>query len=261
MKSIPRTLYGLLMLAIGTSAAVVIVYLATGGAHDAKESEERLNLELKPQEIIEGWMHAPRHRESHFHQLVNHELPGEEYQSACLTCHSNFPHTENPRYRSFLNQHSRFMTCLVCHLAPEHREDHGLAWDSFGTSAAADFGGPYGLDYEIDGGLTGTKDMHTRIVPVTPSGDALFTPYNDPEFRDFRNARVEGSGKDALSFRRQAERMMGKPYLNCRDCHTQNSEIPFQELGFSEERRLELIHSAQVEMVEADGIFYFPSLR
>lgn len=261
MKKLLIALYALLALLIGAAVASYIVYMATGGAHDAGESTERLRRDLRPQEVIQSWMTLPSHRESHFHQLVTHKLPSEEYQSACLTCHSVFPHTKSPRYRGFLNQHSRFMTCLVCHLAPQHRETHNLAWDSFGTRSAEEHDGPYGLDTDPDGRPTGWLDMHTRIVPVKPSGESLFTPYNDPEYREFRVSRVSTSETDALAFRRKAEAMMGKPYLNCRDCHSETSQVPWQDLGFTEERRLELVHSAQVEMVEAEGIFYFPSLR
>ncbi len=38
----------------------------------------------------------------------------------CNTCHQNPPHNSDERKRSFLNMHSRFISCETCHFKPEN---------------------------------------------------------------------------------------------------------------------------------------------
>ncbi len=38
----------------------------------------------------------------------------------CTTCHSLPPHRQNERKRSFLNMHSRYISCETCHFRPEN---------------------------------------------------------------------------------------------------------------------------------------------
>jgi DNA-directed RNA polymerase subunit M/transcription elongation factor TFIIS len=45
-----------------------------------------------------------------------------EKQPFCVTCHLSRPHLENTRSRSFLNMHTRYVSCETCHLEPDERE-------------------------------------------------------------------------------------------------------------------------------------------
>ncbi len=40
--------------------------------------------------------------------------------SFCNTCHQQSPHSLNERKRSFLNMHSRYISCETCHFKPEN---------------------------------------------------------------------------------------------------------------------------------------------
>ena len=41
-------------------------------------------------------------------------------KALCTSCHLSTPHRKNERKRSFLNMHSRYITCETCHFQPEN---------------------------------------------------------------------------------------------------------------------------------------------
>ena len=55
---------------------------------------------------------------SPFHQQSQHKVT--DKKSFCQTCHQDPPHNKDERKRSFLNMHSRYISCETCHFFSEN---------------------------------------------------------------------------------------------------------------------------------------------
>ena len=263
MKALLRVLYVLAVFGAGCWLAVRVIILANQPpAPPNLAGPPRLDPQASPVAAIEDWLRDTRHQARHFHQTMHHEFPRQETLSACLSCHHPLPHRKDRARRSFYNQHARFMTCMVCHLAPERRRLASYRWSTFDVELPLENSLPYGVRRGADGELCGQDNLVTRIVPVLDQGDkelTIFTSYMDREYLDFRKARARGDAADTTALRRKAEALVGAPALGCRDCHSEQSVMPWQALGFDPARASELANSSAVTMVEA-GEFHFTPL-
>ena len=52
-----------------------------------------------------------------FHQQKQYKST--DKKSFCNTCHQSPPHNADERKRSFLNMHSRYISCETCHFKPK----------------------------------------------------------------------------------------------------------------------------------------------
>ena len=69
---------------------------------------------------------------SPFHKQSQKEVT--DKKSFCQTCHQDPPHNKDKRKRSFLNMHSRYISCETCHFFPENvRLEY--RWLNFNTTS------------------------------------------------------------------------------------------------------------------------------
>ena len=262
MKRTLKYLYGLFALALGIVLSVFIVSKAI--SHDIEKDESIVGKGQFPDyvELLNTYYQDFDNRSEHFHQTEErHFLPMDD-QEGCLTCHSIWPHKQDRRTRAFHNQHSRFMSCMVCHTQEEAGRRLGYEWYNFGVDNSITRGGPYGLIKVGDDDVTGDQNYISKIVPVVLDASLrtrIFTPYNTPMYVDYREAVMNGESVNKEALRREAEAMVSQKAKSCSDCHSESTEFPWVMLGFEGERLNELQHSAVVGMVEKYELFYFPS--
>jgi hypothetical protein len=261
MKLFFKLLYGLLALLVGglLSWYVVTEVNTPHQADPAILRGDTLFVDYVRRNAT--WYEDFFNQETHFHGVQQHHILPMEKQSSCLTCHDIYPHQQDPKRRSFNNQHGHWMSCLTCHLKPELRVGGGYVWSNFGENSSLTEAGPYGLRRDGNGELTGAGNLISRIVPVLHKGverSAIFAPYDDPRHEAFRKAVIAGRNPDREAFRREAEEKVGGPALGCRDCHAAGSPFPWAELGFSAQRIEELTQSSVVAMIEDYELFQFP---
>ena len=202
-------------------------------------------------------------REDHFHQTEDRYMLPMEKQENCLSCHSLWPHKKNTRTRAFNNQHSRYMTCMVCHIDEQVGRPVSLAWYDFSINNSITRQGPYGIKRISGDGLSGSENFISKIMPLIVDGDLksrIYANYDTPMYKDFREAVRMGKPTDANEIRRQAEALVGKEASSCSKCHSDSSDFPWTELGFTGARLDEMQHSAVVGMVEKYEKFYFPAV-
>ncbi|MFA7330487.1 MAG: hypothetical protein WC326_05360 [Candidatus Delongbacteria bacterium] len=263
-KTLIRVVYGLVMLAVGSTIAVLLVRWTNTPHKPHVEAVEGKRVFADHIRHLETWFEDYRNQEQHYHGVQLHGLLPLGQQEACLTCHTLFPHDKDPKRRAFYNQHSHFLSCLACHLDDENRSRTRLEWTDFGVKNSVTAQGPYGLERLENGGLTGKGNYIQRIVPVQDlSGrrTLMFTPYDDQRYKEFRADAVGGLEIDEAQFREFAEDHVGDKPLACLSCHTPEATFPWATLGFSQARIHELTHSAAVGMVENYEPFHFPILE
>jgi hypothetical protein len=260
VKTLLKILYALSAVALGALVSVWLVHMAVSDHAAPVERSVDHVVFVDHIAMMKTWFEDFRNRETHFHDRCDRVFLPIEEQESCLTCHSPIAHTKDERRRAFNNQHFHFMSCLVCHLDEERKQYLDYEWTSFGNDNSITQAGPYGLTRDGEGGLSGSKNFITKIVPVLNTGGraVIYTPYYDERYQSFRQDMVSGLEIDEDEFREFAEIQVGKKALTCLDCHAEDTEFPFAKLGFSVKRVHELTHSAAVGMVEDYDVFHFP---
>jgi len=162
MNRLLKILYGLAALALGIFLSVSLIKMAT--SHDSAHVEFAPADTLFPDyvEMMNTQFDKFENRKDHFHQTAKKYMLPLKEQENCLTCHSLWPHKKNTRTRAFNNQHSRYMTCMVCHIDEQAGRPVSLEWYDFGIDNL----GPYGLARISGDGLTGADNYISKIMPV-----------------------------------------------------------------------------------------------
>ncbi len=261
MKKLLKVLYGFVALALGIFFSITLIKAVV--SHDAFHEVEVLSDSRFPDyvEQLNTYYNSFEKRKSHFHQTQERAFLPMEDQENCLNCHSLWPHTKDVRTRSFNNQHSRYLSCLVCHLGEQKGRPVNLEWTNFGVDNSLIRQGPYGVTRLSEDKLSAADNFITRIVPVIIDGSIrtrLFTPYNLPVYVEYRESVSAGNYVDETKIRSEAEALVGKVPSTCAVCHSEETNFPWVALGFSGDRLNEMQHSAVVGMVEKYDSFYFP---
>lgn len=185
-----------------------------------------------------------------------------EDHSSCRTCHDLYPHSENVRVRAFLNMHTGFMICEVCHLKKKPYEKVAYGW--MYSENAVFKGEPYGTYY--DPGLRNEKSEHfiSRIAPYElRNGEKrlLMDTWDADEAAAFdKNMPRDSAGwKEQMDFfHRDVNRK--EISVACNECHSHDGILDLEALGFS---RTEIDNLTQLNikgLVTKYETFYFPHL-
>lgn len=263
MKKVLKVLYGLTALALGVALSVFIVGKAI--SHDVLVEEAVNGSAEFPDYVtmLNEYYKDYDNRSDHFHRTEDRVFLPMEDQENCLTCHSIWPHKKDKRTRAFYNQHSRFMSCMVCHVEEKPGRKLDYEWYDFGVDNSITRQGPYGLINLGDDKVSSENNFISKIVPLILDTDQkmrIYTSYDTPLYAEYRQAVLDGEVVNKDKVREAAEGLVGENSIRCSACHNQNSEFPWSELGFEGERLNELQHSAVVGMVEKYESFYFPAV-
>ena len=202
-------------------------------------------------------------RKAHFHNLIKD--PTEEgKQPVCYYCHGNYPHKRQPMIRTLLNMHTQFIGCMTCHVEGIPEEEFRLAWYNY--SGIKPKGRPFGLAYDpATGALEKTDDYYSKIVVFVKDKDGkerpLEIPEDDPKAREFIKIRGELTPEEQGKIKNMFHKNVRPKGRFCTRCHrTKDSYIPFEELGFSKERILDLTGLNIVGIVQKYKEFYIPTI-
>jgi DNA-directed RNA polymerase subunit M/transcription elongation factor TFIIS len=261
MKTMLKILYGFLALALGTFVSVTLIKAVV--SHDTPHGTEVISESRFPDYVqqLNTYYDSYDNRRSHFHQTRERYLLPMSQQENCLNCHSIWPHKKDLRTRAFNNQHSRYMSCMGCHIDEMPGRPIKFEWFDFGVDNSITRQGPFGLTRDAKAQLSGDENFISKIIPVIYDGNIqsrVFTPYSTEQMIEYRKAVDAGSLVDEIQVRKEAEALVGEKALTCSKCHSESSSFPWETLGFTGERLNEMRHSAVVGMVEKYESFYFP---
>ncbi|MCG6943883.1 MAG: hypothetical protein LJE87_00915 [Deltaproteobacteria bacterium] len=188
-----------------------------------------------------------------------------EDESSCRVCHPIYPHSKNKLVRAFLNMHTGFMFCEVCHIN-RAKVDH-LVYD-WEDSENADFRGkPFGTYFNPHTNKAHKADEHfiSRIAVFSLEGGTKQRLVNTQdtsaakEFMLASNSLSAKVKKQKLShFHRNVERK--EISVACNECHSTESILDFKKLGFDEFKTKHLIYINIKGLVTKYKVFYFPKL-
>ena len=204
-----------------------------------------------------------QHRHFHIVAPEYSKLP-ENLQPVCFICHSELPHRKNKRIRSLMNIHTQFFVCETCHV--KERPATALVYQWYNPLEDYPQGPFYGTSYDVDTGLLSPgKDQISRIAPYfkpenTKRLEIAVQVQDAPLARDFVKVRDKLSPEQRDGIKNKFHENIRPNGHECLKCHTENSILDFEKLGFSETRTANLKNLAVVGMIEKYERFYLPEL-
>ncbi len=156
----------------------------------------------------------------HFHQQKQKEPT--DKNSFCSTCHQQPPHNSNERKRSFLNMHSRYISCETCHFKPEDIQLE-YQWLNFNENS--------------------NKVEAKRITPFYNKEAVII--FSDHELasqaretwknKSFTEPSLAGLNKERAKLKLDLHTPLNKEGPDCIDCHNNKDPLlDLQSLGFTE---------------------------
>ena len=223
----------------------------------ASFSEEEKSLILdEARRLQEFELHRHFHRTVEYPQLTENERP------VCFICHSDYPHSKNKKVRSLLNMHTQYFVCESCHIKKVPGTSLFYKWHSpFDENPKGPF---LNTSYDPEtGNVVEVEDKFSKITPFFIKGVRLelaIQAQDAPLAKDFVKVR------DKLT-PEQREGVKNKFHVNikpkgheCNTCHSKQSILEFERLGFSESRIADLEQLNVKGMLTKYENFYLPDL-
>jgi len=210
---------------------------------------------------------AKRQEEMEVHRRFHKDAPEyprwpESARPVCFICHSDFPHTKSKKTRGLMNIHTQFFVCETCHIDVKPGTVVDYRWYSpLDRSPEGPF---YGTSYDPEtGSLSEGKNLIARIAPfVSPAGEEGFRPailpQDAPMARDYMQVRDQLSPEQREAVKNEFHKKIKPQGHDCKACHSENSILEFQQLGFSENRALILKNLTIVDMLSKYEEFHIP---
>jgi hypothetical protein len=181
--------------------------------------------------------------------------------SSCRVCHPLYPHSANVMVRAFLNMHTGFMTCEVCHLKKETFAECVYDWMD---SEGADFSGtPYGTYYNPQL-QQAHKSSHflsrIAVYEVRNGKKKLLLNTRDTEAARTYLAQKAVSTQEREKALRFFHRGTNRKEVSvaCEECHSKEGILDLKGLGFSSTKANNLVRLNIKGLVTRYKKFYFP---
>ncbi len=184
-------------------------------------------------------------------------------KSHCIVCHSPYPHGRIKQAQAIINLHTEFLACNSCHLKLEAGEEIQFAW--LNPSGAHPTGKPYGIQMDPKTGYFLQTDNHiSKLAPQRKINGAWQTMQTEAGV-DKASKYMEEKGRLTAEQKKAVEDDLHKgtelkEFVKCSQCHSMQSVLNFQELGFDAARTNQLQRMEMGGMLTNYDTFYFPDL-
>ena len=209
--------------------------------------------EKKVDRYLGEWEFSEPKIPGHFHHVGKWYEP--DKWNFCIECHGPTPHSRTPKERAFLNMHSMFISCNVCHV----REQDDVAPTRFGWMALSD--GKLCPNPEMPEGVWG--EYGTKVIPLSADDPSKPVALEDVKvFADkFRENMNQLSDRQRVVANKVIHRRCVEKPVACSDCHkSENAFLNYTALGYSQERAAFLMSVEVAELALKSETFYMPDL-
>ncbi len=201
---------------------------------------------------------------SSFHKEEQSYITGLKDRSSCGVCHTLYAHSKNNTVRAFLNLHTGFVRCEVCHIKRD--KFMSLSYDWTDTDNVVFHGEPFGTYYNPKiGKASKSKNSISRITAfdIHKGEKQLVVNTSDIErakefIRTEKNFTLDEKAKELEYFHKDIKKR--EISVACNECHSENSILDYMKLGFDDKKRKDLIYLNIKGLVTKYRIFYFPNL-
>ena len=188
----------------------------------------------------------------HFHMIDANTGLMTHYEPICMTCHGTYPHSKEKKVRAFLNFHTGFLACSVCHTRKDLRnKKHVFAWVDHETGAISD---------TVEGGY-GKYPAKIFPVEIKPDGSKIIVrPVNDRSAREYIRLKDTLSPDQIAQAKVKLHEHISEKPVFCTECHKKDGYFDFAQLGFPKNRIDHLTSTEVASMIDKYTTFYMPSV-
>jgi hypothetical protein len=188
----------------------------------------------------------------HFHMVDEYILQPEPNPPICLTCHGTYAHSREKKLRAFLNFHSAFLSCTVCHVRNGAGGNRfAFTWVDHGTRA---------ITTRVEGGY---GKYPAKIYPITVSDKGertVFRPVTEKAAQEYLKLKDKYTPDQVARAKAKLHRGISEKPVLCNECHRKDGYLDFTELGFPDKRIVHLVSTEVTGMIEKYQTFYLPSV-
>ena len=188
----------------------------------------------------------------HFHMIDANTGLMTHYEPVCMTCHGTYPHSKEKKVRAFLNFHTGFLACSVCHTRKDLRnKKHVFAWVDHETGAISD---------TVEGGY-GKYPAKIFPVEIKPDGSKIIVrPVNDRSAREYIRLKDTLSPDQIAQAKVKLHEHISEKPVFCTECHKKDGYFDYARLGFPKNRVDHLTSTEVTSMIDKYTTFYLPSV-
>lgn len=199
----------------------------------------------------------------HFHNIVEYPQLPEKARPVCYICHSDYPHSKNKKIRALLNMHTQFFVCETCHIEEKKGMSIVYKWcNPFDNNPKGPF---FGTSYDPEtGNLVEVEDQLSKIAPYFKKGDKLesaIQKQDAPLAQDYMKVRDKLTPEQRDNVKKKFHvNIRAKGAHECKTCHSKKGVLDLRELGFAENRVVDLEQLNITGMITKYEKFYIPKL-
>lgn len=200
-----------------------------------------------------------------FHQKEQSFITQLDDKTSCKVCHQIYPHKKEPFIRTFLNMHTGYLTCEVCHL--DRAKFTVGRYDWVQTNNVEFQGDPYGSFYIPLQQFTQTpQSTLSRIAPFVQHKEKLVALMNtwdtDNATKIWPSLSQLTEDKMAIELSHYHQDIVKMEHTRaCEECHRANGMVDFRALGFSKEDSERLTNLNIGNIIKKYDIFYMPNIN
>lgn len=254
---------------IGFLFCPLVAMASSEGGHGGEHGAEHETPEDKHKKEDENKITKEIRR--HFHNtetgLINPPPPVEGASQAkafCMYCHGSFPHITNRVVRAIFNFHKIFIACETCHYKERLNKDLiGYRWYDGTDRTIKEL---KKLEQGLIESNVGPKKVLTdkdiykkygfKISPYRRESGKfvmMVALIDDPMPQEFMSIQSKLSADEQARYKAKIHGQIDPVGSDCLNCHTQDSQLPFRALGFTDARIKDLLQT------EAAGLFKYYS--
>ncbi|MDD5036178.1 MAG: hypothetical protein PHE55_15620, partial [Methylococcaceae bacterium] len=172
--------------------------------------------------------HREKMRVPSFHKQVEDPIP--QAGSFCQNCHGPLPHRKKLRTRSFMNMHTRFISCESCHFRPKD-VDLAYGWLDDSGHGPQDRQALFRTGRKLDNAVP--RNSSFRIAPLF-KGEPAGLAKDDPVAKPYLETWKHGDEQEKITVRATIHASLEKEGPHCDRCHAEKEGmLDFAALGAS----------------------------
>jgi hypothetical protein len=186
----------------------------------------------------------------HFHMVDEDTVQSAHYEPVCMTCHGTYPHGKEKKVRAFLNFHSGFLACAVCHIPKDMNDkDHTFIWVNRETGKTST---------SVEGGY-GRYPAIIFPAKIEADGSAkVINPISTQSAKEYLKLKDTLSPDQIAQAKIKLHENISTKPVSCKDCHKVNGYLDFPKLGFPKNRVDNLTSTEAATMIDKYTTFYMP---
>ncbi|UCD34505.1 MAG: hypothetical protein JSU90_09425 [Nitrospiraceae bacterium] len=223
-----------------------------------------------------------------FHKNERFAITRIDDKTSCRVCHPLYPHSQHNKVRAYLNIHTGYTLCEVCHMKKEGLQDMSYDWkepeefeftgQAYGTHEEREEEEARHPENMVDKMLRiiqrnrdGTDQVQKKVYVISRIAvyhseggkKSLFINTRDNDrARDFLEKEASLNTAERNKELDFFHRDIAKKEISvaCDECHSPQGMLDFRKLGFHENRAKDLEYLNIKGLVKKYETFYLPNL-